>query len=104
MTENFLDALLAGCKIELKDNQIIINLNDDEEDTEEKDTTELEDKINNLSDDTFVAICESIGKDKIKEMSDNGNYQEFVDEAIKWIKDKINALTNELKMLEAQAA
>lgn len=103
MTENFLDALLAGCKIELKDNQIIINLND-EEDIEEKDTTELEDKINNLSDDTFVAICESIGKDKIKEMSDNGNYQEFVDEAIKWIKDKINTLTNELKMLEAQAA
>lgn len=100
MTENFLDALLAGCKIELKDNQIIINLND-EEDTEEKDTTELEDKINNLSDDTFVAICESIGKDKIKEMSDNGNYQEFVDEAIKWIKDKINTLTDELKMLEA---
>lgn len=100
MTENFLDTLLAGCKIELKDNQIIINLND-EEDIEEKDTTELEDKINNLSDDTFVAICESIGKDKIKEMSDNGNYQEFVDEAIKWIKDKINTLTNELKMLEA---
>ena len=64
MTENFLDALLAGCKIELKNNQIIINLND-EEDVEEKDTTELEDKINNLSDDTFVAICESIGKDKI---------------------------------------
>ena len=100
MTENFLDALLAGCKIELKDNQIIINLND-KEDVEEKDTTELEDKINNLSDDTFVAICESIGKDKIKEMSDNGNYQEFVDEAIKWIKDKINTLTNELDMLKA---
>ena len=100
MTENFLDALLAGCKIELKDNQIIINLND-EEDIEEKDTTELEDKINNLSDDTFVAICESIGKDKIKEMSDNGNYQEFVNEAIKWIKDKINTLTNELDMLKA---
>ena len=100
MTENFLDALLAGCKIELKDNQIIINLND-EEDTEEKDTTELEDKINNLSDDTFVAICESIGKDKIKEMSDNGNYQEFVDEAIKWVEDKINTLTNELDMLKA---
>lgn len=100
MIENFLDALLAGCKIELKDNQIIINLND-EEDTEEKDTTELEDKINNLSDDTFVAICESIGKDKIKEMSDNGNYQEFVDEAIKWVEDKINTLTNELDMLKA---
>ena len=100
MTENFLDTLLAGCKIELKDNQIIINLND-EEDIEEKDTTELEDKINKLSDDTFVAICESIGKDKIKEMSDNGNYQEFVDEAIKWIEDKINTLTNELNMLKA---
>lgn len=100
MTENFLDTLLAGCKIEFKDNQIIINLND-EEDTEEKDTTELEDKINNLSDDTFVAICESIGKDKIKEMSDNGNYQEFVDEAIKWVEDKINTLTNELDMLKA---
>lgn len=100
MIENFLDALLAGCKIELKDNQIVINLND-EEDIEEKDTTELEDKINNLSDDTFVAICESIGKDKIKEMSDNGNYQEFVDEAIKWVEDKINTLTNELDMLKA---
>lgn len=100
MIENFLDALLAGCKIELKDNQIIINLND-EEDIEEKDTTELEDKINNLSDDTFVAICESIGKDKIKEMSDNGNYQEFVNEAIKWVEDKINTLTKELDMLKA---
>lgn len=100
MTENFLDALLAGCKIELKDNQIIINLND-EEDIEEKDTTEFEDKINNLSDDTFVSICEFIGKDKIKEMSDNGNYQEFVDEAIKWIKDKIDTLTSELDMLNA---
>lgn len=102
MIENFLDALLAGCKIELKDNQIIINLNDEEDIKEkEKDTTELEDKINNLSDDTFVAICESIGKDKIKEMSDNGNYQEFVDEAIKWVEDKINTLTNELDMLKA---
>ena len=100
MTENFFDTLLPRCKIELKDNQIIINLND-EEDIEEKDTTELEDKINNLSDDTFVAICESIGKDKIKEMSDNGNYQEFVDEAIKWVEDKINTLTNELDMLKA---
>lgn len=101
MIENFLDALLAGCKVELKDNQIIINLNDDEEDIEEKDTTELKDKINNLSDDTFVAICEFIGKDKIKEMSDNGNYQEFVDEAIKWVEDKINTLTKELDMLKA---
>lgn len=99
MTDNFLDALLAGCKIELKDNQIIINLND--EDIEEKDTTELEDKINSLSDDTFVAICESIGKDKIKEMSDSGNYQEFIDEAIKQIENKIDTLTNELDMLEA---
>lgn len=102
MIENFLDALLAGCKIELKDNQIIINLNDEEDIKEkEKDTTELEDKINNLSDDTFVAICESIGKDKIKEMSDNSNYQEFVDEAIKWVENKINTLTNELDMLKA---
>ncbi|MCI6506398.1 MAG: hypothetical protein MR996_08600 [Ruminococcus sp.] len=100
MTENFLDTLLANCKIEFKDNQIIINLND-EEDIEEKDTTELEDKINNLSDDTFVAICESIGKDKIKEMSDNGNYQEFVNEAIKWVEDKINTLTKELDILKA---
>ena len=100
MTEDFLDTLLAGCKIEFKDNQIIINLNN-EEDIEEKDTTELEDKINNLSDDTFVDICESIGKDKIKEMSDKGNYQEFIDEAIKWIKDKIDTLTNELDMLKA---
>ena len=29
MTENFLDTLLAGCKIEFKDNQIIINLKDE---------------------------------------------------------------------------
>lgn len=95
MTEDFLDTLLASCKIEFKDNQIIINLND------EKDTTDFEDKINNLSDDTFVSICESIGKDKIKEMSDNGNYKEFVEEAIKWVEDKINTLTNELDMLKA---
>lgn len=95
MTEDFLDTLLASCKIEFKDNQIIINLNDEE------DTTDFEDKINNLSDDTFVSICESIGKDKIKEMSDNGNYKEFVEEAIKWVEDKINTLTNELDMLKA---
>ena len=95
MTENFLDTLLADCKIEFKGNQIIINLND------EKDTTDFEDKINNLSDDTFVSICESIGKDKIKEMSDSGNYQEFIDKAIKWIENKIDKLTEELDMLEA---
>lgn len=62
---------------------------------------DAEDKIKALSDDTFVAICESIGKDKIKEMSDNNNYQEFVDEAIKWIENKIDKLTEELDMLEA---
>ena len=103
MIEDFLGTLLTKCKIEFKDNQIIINLND-LEDLEEPigdDTTELEDKINSLSDDTFVAICESIGKDKIKEMSDSGNYQEFIDEAIKWIENKIDTLTNELDMLEA---
>ena len=34
-------------------------------------------------------------------MSDNGDYQEFVEEAIKWIINKIDSLTDELNMLEA---
>ena len=63
MTEDFLTALLATCKV--KDNQITINLKDLENAFQEDDITDFEDKINNLSDDTFVAICEYIGKDKI---------------------------------------
>lgn len=89
--EEIIDAFFKGYEVKMEGDKIILT---------PKKQDDAEDKINALSDDTFVAICESIGKDKIKEMSDN-NYQEFVDEAIKWIKNKIDKLTEELDMLEA---
>ena len=90
--EEIIDAFFKEYEVKMEGNKIILT---------PKKQDDAEDKINTLSDDTFVAICESIGKDKIKEMSDNNNYQEFVDEAIKWIENKIDKLTEELDMLEA---
>lgn len=90
--EDIVDTIIDQYELKMEDDKIILT---------PKKQDDAEDKINALSDDTFVAICESIGKDKIKEMSDNNNYQEFVDEAIKWIENKIDKLTKELDMLEA---
>ena len=90
--EEIIDAFFKEYKVKKEGDKIILT---------PKKQDDAEDKINALSDDTFVAICESIGKDKIKEMSDNNNYQEFVDEAIKWIENKIDKLTEEIDMLEA---
>lgn len=90
--EDIVDTIIDQYEVKMEDDKIILT---------PKKQDDAEDKINALSDDTFVAICESIGKDKIKEMSDNNNYQEFVDEAIKWIENKIDKLTKELDMLEA---
>lgn len=92
MIKEILGTLLNDYEVKMEDDKIILT---------PKKQDDAEDKINALSDDTFVAICESIGKDKIKEISDNNNYQEFVDEAIKWIENKIDKLTEELDMLEA---
>lgn len=90
--EESIDAFFKEYDVKMEDDKVIIT---------PKKKDDAEDKINALSDDTFVAICESIGNYKIKEMSDNNNYQEFVDEAIKWIENKIDKLTKELDMLEA---
>lgn len=90
--EEIIDAFFKEYEVKMEGDKIILT---------PKKQDDAEDKISALSDDTFVAICESIGKDKIKEMSDNNNYQEFVDEAIKWIENKIDKLTEELDMLEA---
>lgn len=90
--EDIVDTIIDQYELKMEDDKIILT---------PKKQDDAEDKINALSDDTFIAICESIGKDKIKEMSDNNNYQEFVDEAIKWIENKIDKLTDELDMLEA---
>lgn len=89
--EEIIDVFFKEYVVKMEDDKVIIPKKKDD----------AEDKINALSDDTFVAICESIGNYKIKEMSDNNNYQEFVDEAIKWIENKIDKLTEELDMLEA---
>lgn len=90
--EEIIDAFFKEYEVKKEDDKIILT---------PKKQDDTKDKINALSDDTFVAICESIGKNKVKEMSDNNNYQEFVDEAIKWIENKIDKLTEELDMLKA---
>ena len=90
--EEIIDAFFKEYDVKMEDVKVIIT---------PKKKDDAKEKINALSDDTFTAICESIGKDKIKEMSDNEDYQEFVDEAIDWIENKIDKLTEELDMLEA---
>lgn len=90
--EEIIDAFFKEYDVKMEDDKVIIT---------PKKKDDAKEKVNALSDDTFTAICESIGKDKIKEMSDNEAYQEFVDEAIDWIENKIDKLTEELDMLEA---
>ena len=60
MNKEFIDLLTTylGDAVKIKDNQIIITLED----------SKLKDKINQLSDDTFTAVCESLGSDKVKEL------------------------------------
>ena len=94
MNKEFIDLLTTylGDAVKIKDNQIIITLED----------SKLKDKINQLSDDTFTAVCESLGSDKVKELSDNENYAKFIEEAKQWIDKKINELQEELEMLNSE--
>lgn len=89
--EEIIDVFFKEYDVKMEDDKVITPKKKDD----------AKEKVNALSDDTFTAICEYIGKDKIKEMSDNEDYQEFVDEAIDWIENKIDKLTEELDMLEA---
>lgn len=94
MNKEFIDLLTTylGDAVKIKDNQIIITLED----------SKLKDKINQLSDDTFTAVCESLGSDKVKELSDNGDYAKFIEEAKQWIDNKIDELQEELEMLNSE--
>lgn len=94
MNKEFIDLLTTylGDAVKIKDNQIIITLED----------SKLKDKINQLSDDTFTAVCESLGSDKVKELSDNEDYAKFIDEAKQWIDNKIDELQEELEMLSSE--
>lgn len=90
--ENLYDALLAMLgDVEFQDDKIIINLKKTKEDDK--------DKINQLSDETFTAICEELGHEKVKELSDNNDYKAFIDFAKMWIDNKIDELQEELLML-----
>ena len=95
--ENLYDALLAMLgDVEFQDDKIIINLKKTKEDNSDKD------KINQLSDETFTAICEESGHEKVKELSDNNDYKAFIDYAKEWIDNKIDELQEELLMLNNQ--
>ena len=88
--ENLYDALLAMLgDVEFQDDKIIINI--------KKDANKV--KINQLSDETFTSICEELGHDKVKELSDNEDYAKFIELAKDWIDNKINELQEELNML-----
>ena len=92
--ENLYDALLAMLgDVEFQDDKIIINLKKTKEDNSDKD------KINQLSDETFTSICEELGHDKVKELSDNEDYAKFIELAKDWIDNKIDELQEELNML-----
>ena len=74
--------------VEITDDKVIINLkNIDKE------------KINNLSDETFTSVCEELGNDKVKELSDSNDYKEFIEYTKEWINNKIDTLNKELEML-----
>ena len=88
--ENLYDVLLAMLgDVEFQDDKIIINI--------KKDANKV--KINQLSDETFTAICEELGHEKVKELSDNNDYKAFIDYAKEWIDNKIDELQEELLML-----
>lgn len=85
--------------VEFQDDKVIINLKKVKDDT----VTNIDkEKINQLSDETFTDICEYLGKDKVKELSDNENYKEFINLATDWIDNKINELQEELEMLNSE--
>lgn len=75
--------------VEIKDNQIIITLKEDNN----------KEKIDNLSDETFTSVCEELGNDKVKELSDSNDYKEFIEYTKEWINNKIDTLNKELEML-----
>lgn len=93
MDKEFLIQLLENA--EVTDGKIIITLPKEED-------NEFKDKINQLSDETFTAICEDLGTEKVKELSDAENFEEFVDYAKEWIDNKIDELQEELEMLNAE--
>lgn len=77
--------------VEFQDDKIIINMKKDEDVNKAK--------INQLSDETFTSICEELGHDKVKELSDNEDYAKFIELAKDWIDNKIDELQEELNML-----
>ena len=89
LLKTLIDELVGD--VEFQDDKIIINLKKDE------DANKV--KINQLSDETFTSICEELGHDKVKELSDNEDYAKFIELAKNWIDNKINELQEELNML-----
>lgn len=89
LLKTLIDELVGD--VEFQDDKIIINLKKDE------DANKV--KINQLSDETFTSICEELGHDKVKELSDNEDYAKFIELAKDWIDNKIDKLQEELNML-----
>ena len=93
MDKEFLIQLLKNA--EVTNGKIIITLPEEED-------NKFKDKINQLSDETFTAICEDLGTEKVKELSDDDRFEEFVEYAKEWIDNKIDELQEELEMLNAE--
>ena len=89
LLKTLIDELVGD--VEFQDDKIIINIKKDE------DANKV--KINQLSDETFTSICEELGHDKVKELSDNEDYAKFIELAKDWINNKIDELQEELNML-----
>ena len=87
LLKTLIDELVGD--VEFQDDKIIINI--------KKDANKV--KINQLSDETFTSICEELGHDKVKELSDNEDYAKFIELAKDWINNKIDELQEELNML-----
>ena len=90
LLKTLIDELVGD--VEFQDDKIIINIKKDE------DANKV--KINQLSDETFTSICEELGHDKVKELSDNEDYAKFIELAKDWIDNKIDELQEELNMLK----
>lgn len=94
MDENLIELLNTYFgDVEVTDDKIIINIKKEDVNKE---------KINQLSDDTFTSVCEELGNEKVKELSDNNDYKGFVDYAKEWIDNKIDELQEELEMLSKE--
>ena len=89
LLKTLIDELVGD--VEFQDDKIIINIK------KEEDANKV--KINQLSDETFTSICEELGHDKVKELSDNEDYAKFIELAKDWIDNKIDELQEELNML-----